>query len=281
MLTIKTKTQVYQACVLSTLLYSSESWTLYTRQECRLNMFHLRCLRRILGISWQDHIPNTEVLARAGSLSMYALLTKRRLCWLGHVTRMHDGRLPKDILYGELATGSRPTGRPRQTCSKTCSSGTSRRVALRQQALKHWQRTAAVGDTLPSQLSRQQSRRERSSGKKRELAGAREQRQIQHPQMTTSSHAATVTGSAVRGLASTATAGAATLPRTNIYGCKLHCLPRQTDANIYIFTLISLSQCIARPAGMAKNLTRTARASFHKVFQNQDVRGFSPLISWH
>ena len=112
MLTIKTKTQVYQACVLSTLLYGSESWTLYTRQERRLNTFHLRCLRRILGISWQDHIPNTEVLARAGSLSMYALLTKRRLCWLGHVTRMHDGRLPKDILFGELATGSRPTGRP-------------------------------------------------------------------------------------------------------------------------------------------------------------------------
>ena len=56
--------------------------------------------------------PNTEVLARAGTVSMYALLTKRRLRWLGHVTRMQDGRLPKDILYGELATGSRPTGRP-------------------------------------------------------------------------------------------------------------------------------------------------------------------------
>ena len=112
MLTIKTKTKVYQACVLSTLLYGSESWTLYTRQERRLNTFQLRCLRRILGISWQDHIPNIEVLARAGTLRMYALLTKRRLRWLGHVTRMHDGRLPKDILYGELATGSRPTGRP-------------------------------------------------------------------------------------------------------------------------------------------------------------------------
>ncbi|KAL8559123.1 hypothetical protein ACOMHN_046171 [Nucella lapillus] len=43
---------------------------------------------------------------------MFALLTKRRLRWLGHVIRMQDGRLPKDILYGELATGSRPTGRP-------------------------------------------------------------------------------------------------------------------------------------------------------------------------
>ena len=112
MLTIKTKTQVYQACVLSRLLYGSESWTLYTQQERRLNTFHLRFLRRIISISWQDHIPNTEVLARSGTLSVYALLTKRRLRWLGHVTRMHDGRLPKDILYGDLATGSRPTGRP-------------------------------------------------------------------------------------------------------------------------------------------------------------------------
>ncbi len=49
----------------------------------------------------------------------------------------------------------------------------------------------------------------------------------------------------------------------------------------YIFTLVSLCQCIARPAGIAKNLTRTARASFHKVFQKRDVGGFSPLISWH
>jgi len=107
MLTIKTKTLVYQACVLSTLLYGSESWTLYTQQERRLNTFHLRCLRRILGISYHDHIPNTDILTRAGTLSMYALLTKT-----SHVTRMHDGRLPKDILYSELATGSRRTGRP-------------------------------------------------------------------------------------------------------------------------------------------------------------------------
>jgi len=32
--------------------------------------------------------------------------------WLGHVCRMHDSRMPKDILYGELATGTRSTGRP-------------------------------------------------------------------------------------------------------------------------------------------------------------------------
>ena len=56
-LTVNTKMLVYKACVLSTLLYSSESWTSYAAQGRRLNTFHLRCLRRILGIKWQDRIP--------------------------------------------------------------------------------------------------------------------------------------------------------------------------------------------------------------------------------
>lgn len=43
---------------------------------------------------------------------MFALLTQRRLRWLGHVSRMNAGRIPRDLLYGELATGSRPAGRP-------------------------------------------------------------------------------------------------------------------------------------------------------------------------
>ncbi|KAL8604303.1 hypothetical protein ACOMHN_023673 [Nucella lapillus] len=63
------------------------------------------------GMNVRNRIPNKEVLARAGIHSMFALLTKRRVRWLGHVIRMQDGTLPKDILYDELATGSRPTGR--------------------------------------------------------------------------------------------------------------------------------------------------------------------------
>ena len=111
-LTVKTKMAVYNACVISTLLYGSEAWTTYARQERRLNTFHMRILRSILGISWQDKVPNTEVLSRAGLLSMYTLLRQRRLRWLGHVHRMPDGRIPKDLLYGELASGKRSTGRP-------------------------------------------------------------------------------------------------------------------------------------------------------------------------
>lgn len=80
----------------------------------------MRCLRRLLGITWQDRITNAEVLSRAGLPSMYAMLTQRRLHWLGHVCRMDDGRIPKDVMYGEPATGTRPTGRPTLRYKDVC-----------------------------------------------------------------------------------------------------------------------------------------------------------------
>ena len=111
-LTPKTKMAVYNACIVSTLLYRSEAWTTYSKQERKLNSFHLRSLRHILGISWRDKVPNIEVLDHAGLPTMYTLLRQRRMRWIGHVRRMEDGRIPKDILYGELAVGKRPRGRP-------------------------------------------------------------------------------------------------------------------------------------------------------------------------
>ena len=104
-LTVTTKMVVFNACIISTLLYGSEAWTTYVKHEQKLNSFHLRSLRRILGINWSDKVPNAKVLERAGLPTMYTLLRTRRLRWLGHVRRMEDGRIPKDILYGELASG--------------------------------------------------------------------------------------------------------------------------------------------------------------------------------
>ena len=65
-LTVKTKLRVCQACILNTLLYSSEVWTPYARQERRLNSFYLRCLRHILHISWQDRVTDVESAAASG-----------------------------------------------------------------------------------------------------------------------------------------------------------------------------------------------------------------------
>ena len=51
---------------------------------------------------------------------MFTLLKQRRMRWLGHVCRMEDGRIPKDLLCGELVTGKRPTGRPQLRYKGIC-----------------------------------------------------------------------------------------------------------------------------------------------------------------
>ena len=86
----------------------------------RLNVFHMRCLRRILGIAWQDKVTNKVVLEKAGIPSLYTLLKQKRMRWLGHVTWMKADRIPKDLLYGELATGKRPTGQPQLRFKDIC-----------------------------------------------------------------------------------------------------------------------------------------------------------------
>jgi len=112
-LAIKLKIKVCTACILSVLLYSSESGCTYRRQENRLSAFHFRCLRSILDVSWRDHVPNSTILHLTGSYDLTTITRQRRLRWLGHVHRMEDGRLPKDILYGEFYNAPRRTGGPK------------------------------------------------------------------------------------------------------------------------------------------------------------------------
>ena len=53
-LRLETKHRVYDACVLAVLLYGSECWTPLRRHARKLNSFHHRCIRTILGISNQE-----------------------------------------------------------------------------------------------------------------------------------------------------------------------------------------------------------------------------------
>ena len=121
--TLDTKLKVYRAVVLPSLLYGCETWTVYRRHLKQLERFHQRALRSTLGIQWQDRATNTQVFKRTNCISIEAMLLKSCLRWTGHVIRMEDQRIPKQLLFGELEQGHRRQGRPCKRFKDTVKAG--------------------------------------------------------------------------------------------------------------------------------------------------------------
>ena len=108
----KTKISVYTAAISSALLFGAETWTLYQRHFVRLRRVQQRHLRAILRVPYTDRITNDQILDRAGVPDIEMIVRKMQLWWAGHVARMSDDRIPKQLLFGELTTGTRTVGRP-------------------------------------------------------------------------------------------------------------------------------------------------------------------------
>ena len=115
-LRVETKRKVYQACVLSILLYGAECWTPLRKDLKRLESFHHRCIRRTLGITnqqqWDERITSQSIRRQWGDMETASdKVSKRRLEWLGHLARMPDKRTPKVSLFSWLPE-PRPRGGP-------------------------------------------------------------------------------------------------------------------------------------------------------------------------
>ena len=111
-ITTNTKLSVYEACILTVLLYGSETWTPYRQHVNLLESFRQNCIRRILNIEWRSYTPDIVVLERKSRIEQRPILNQ--MCWVGHVVRMGDGRLSKQLFYGELTRGKRPQHKPRK-----------------------------------------------------------------------------------------------------------------------------------------------------------------------
>jgi len=89
-LQLQTKLRLYQTCILSILLYGSETWTLLQEDLRKLKVFHTRSQRMILGIRWHDFVSNTEVVDRTNLPCVRDIIAKRRNSLFGHVVRLDD-----------------------------------------------------------------------------------------------------------------------------------------------------------------------------------------------
>ena len=110
------KVKLMRSLVISIYLYACESWTLTAELEKRTQAFEMRCYRRLLNISYKDHVTNEEVRRKIQAAiweydELLTLVKKRKLRWFGHVPR--SSRLAKTILQGTMK-GNRKRGRQKK-----------------------------------------------------------------------------------------------------------------------------------------------------------------------
>ena len=113
-LSLHTKKSVYQAVCVSILLFGCEAWALYRHQMRKLEAFHASCLQKILGLRWWDRVPRVEMRRRLDVTTIESMILNRQIRWAGHVIRMPEERLPRQVLYGELVEGKRSVGGQRK-----------------------------------------------------------------------------------------------------------------------------------------------------------------------
>ena len=118
-------TYCYFLCYKFFSLYACESWTLTAELEKRTQEFEMRCYRRLLNISYKDHVTNEEVRRKIQAAigeydELLTLVKKRKLRWFGHVSR--SSGLAKTILQGTVK-GKRKKSRQKRGGKTISKSG--------------------------------------------------------------------------------------------------------------------------------------------------------------
>ena len=140
-LSIETRKRLIRCYVLSTFLYAAETWTIDKENWKRIEAFEMWLLRRMMKISYEEHVSNEEVLRRTGSKrSLKETIMKRKLAYFGHVVRAE--RLQRQLMDGRVE-GERGRGRPRRTWITDITEATRQRystcvrTAQRRERLQH------------------------------------------------------------------------------------------------------------------------------------------------
>lgn len=109
------KVKIYNSIVKSTITYSAEVWPLKDRTEKMLRATEMDYWRRAAGRSRRERVTNERIREVMGvTHTIVDDIRRRQLVWYGHVRRMPEGRIPKQILDWQ-PRGRRRRGRPRRS----------------------------------------------------------------------------------------------------------------------------------------------------------------------
>ena len=148
------KVKLMQTLILSTFLYACQSWTLTAEIGRRLQALEMRCYRRLLNISYKDHVTNDEVRNRIQNAigvhdDLLTMGKKRKLRWYGHISGSSD--MAKTILQGTVK-GARRRGRQKESWEHYIKdwTGMGFRDSLRAaEDRKGWKGSVAMSSLVP------------------------------------------------------------------------------------------------------------------------------------
>ena len=115
-LSLTTKKMLYLAIPVNLLLWGCETWTLKAADYRKLQVFHTKSIRKILGIGMtevqESRITNDTILRKFDNINpIEDIVHNRQLRWIGKIPNMSEKRLPRKML-GCWIYSSRKTGRP-------------------------------------------------------------------------------------------------------------------------------------------------------------------------
>ena len=124
------------------LLYACESWTLTAELQRRIHAMEMRCYRKILHISYKDHVTNEEVRAKIQQAicpheDFLTIVKRCKLQWSGHVS--HSSGLAETILQCTVK-GGRRQGRQRKRWENNIREWTGLEFAKSQRAVENRER---------------------------------------------------------------------------------------------------------------------------------------------
>ena len=125
------KLQIYKTVIQSILTYGVEVWQISVRNQNKILATEMDVLRRSAGKSRKEKIRNRqikEIMKEEEEPDIIDIIETKRLQWYGHVKRMTEERLPRQIMEW-TPPERRKRGRPTKTWIEGVHTAmTSRRI---------------------------------------------------------------------------------------------------------------------------------------------------------
>ncbi|MCP4272649.1 MAG: hypothetical protein GY781_11890, partial [Gammaproteobacteria bacterium] len=112
-LNMNAKKALYEGVIVPTVLYGAEAWGLRVAERRRSNVFEMKCLRSMIGVTRMDRLRIEEVRRKTNvTREVAGRVDMQVLRWFGHMGRMDDGSMTKRVLKAGV-TGRGARGRAR------------------------------------------------------------------------------------------------------------------------------------------------------------------------